>query len=219
MRDNVIAMGFTGLRIKQKRSKLTYNALITTGFKLLEQRELEAISIAELAKTAGYSVGAFYSRFRSKDEFFEAMIEHHLKLRSESQATLYNAVTQENLVPTMVNDVVGYYWSHRRFWRAALVRSMRDPDFWEPIRQRGREFASVFIDQVVSFTNRPLTELEESNIYFAFQITFGTVNNTIINRPGPIFMGQTLFVENLTKAFRLVSDYDRLISSSYQSEA
>ena len=66
-------------RIKQPRGRRTYDALIETGFKLLEQNDLESIPIAELAKAAGYSVGAFYARFESKDEFFEAMIAHHLE--------------------------------------------------------------------------------------------------------------------------------------------
>ena len=69
-------------RIKQKRGRKTYDALIETGFALLEHRELETISIAELARAAGYSTGAFYTRFRSKDEFFDAMIAHHLEYRT-----------------------------------------------------------------------------------------------------------------------------------------
>ena len=44
-------------------------------------------------------------------------------------------------------------------------------------------------------------------------ITLGTINNTIINRPGPIFMEQRLFVENLARALRLVSAYDELVAS------
>jgi hypothetical protein len=61
--------------------------------------------------------------------------------------------------------------------------------------------------------NRTLTKEEETNVRFAVQIALGIVNNTIINRPGPIFMGQTLFVDNLTRAFRLVSGYDTLVAA------
>ena len=61
-------------RIRQKRSQKTYDALISTAFKLLEQREFDEISIADLAQKAGYSVGAFYARFKSKDELFDAML-------------------------------------------------------------------------------------------------------------------------------------------------
>jgi len=58
---------------------------------------------------------------------------------------------------------------------------------------------------------RELTPSEEMNVRFAFQIVFGTINNAIINSPGPIFLGQTLFIENLARAFRVVSDYDNLV--------
>ncbi len=46
------------------------------------------------------------------------------------------------------------------------------------------------------------------------QVALGTINNTIINRPGPIFMGQASFVENLSRAFRLVSGYDDLMGTN-----
>ncbi len=63
----------SGRKIRQKRSQKTYDALIATSFKLLEQREFDEISVAELAQKAeGYSVGAFYARFHSKDELFDA---------------------------------------------------------------------------------------------------------------------------------------------------
>ena len=64
------------LRIRQKRGRVTYDALIDTAFTLLEQKEFDEISIAELAQKAGYSVGAFYARFHSKNELFDAMDCH-----------------------------------------------------------------------------------------------------------------------------------------------
>ncbi len=70
------------------RGRKTYDTLVTRGFELLEQRELEAITIADLAREAGYSVGAFYARFRSKDEFFDALIAHHLEYRTQAARRL-----------------------------------------------------------------------------------------------------------------------------------
>ncbi|HEY5567151.1 MAG TPA: helix-turn-helix domain-containing protein [Gammaproteobacteria bacterium] len=199
-------------RIKQKRGRKTYDALIETGFRLLEQRELEAISIAELAKAAGYSVGAFYARFRSKDEFFDAMIAHHLEHRTKARSHLFATVPNDALVHGLIDELVSYYWKRRRFWRAALVRSIRDPDFWQPIREHGREYASLLIARISKQARRRLTKVEETNVRFAFQIALGTINNAIINRPGPLLIGQAQFVENLARAFRLVSDYDSLMA-------
>jgi AcrR family transcriptional regulator len=198
-------------RIKQKRGRKTYDALIETGFKLLEHKELESISIAELAKAAGYSVGAFYARFHSKDEFFDAMIAHHLEYRTKARDHLFATVPNETLIDHLIEELVTYYWKRRRFWRAALIRNIREPRFWEPIRAHGREFADLLIERIGKHARRPLTKQEETNVRFAFQLALGTINNAIMNQPGPIFLGQALFVKNLARAFRLVSGYDDLV--------
>src|ERR1043165_1560122 len=52
--NDAVSASSPGRKIKQARGRKTYDALIATGFKLLENHELEAISIADLAKAAGY---------------------------------------------------------------------------------------------------------------------------------------------------------------------
>ena len=200
-------------RVRQKRSQKTYDALIDTTFKLLQQREFDEISIAELAQRAGYSVGAFYARFRSKDELFDALVAQHIEDRFNRRKRIFDAATDETLIADLMEDLVEYYWTRRRFWRAALIRSMTDPEFWEPVRRQGLEFGDWLIDRIGARARRALTEPEQANVRFALQLALGTINNTIINRPGPIFMEQVLFVEQLTRAFRLVSGYDVLTAS------
>jgi len=200
-----------GLAIKQERGQLTYDKLITTGFRMLELHDLQDISIAELTREAGYSVGAFYSRFRSKDEFFDALIAKHLETRTGTQIHLLATLPTETLLLELIRNVVRYYWDHRKFWRAVLVRSVRDLDFWEPIRRHGHEFTGRFIERVHKEIGRNLNATEEANVAFAFQVILGTINSTIINQPGPIFMGQALFIEELARAFTLISDFDNLV--------
>lgn len=198
-------------RIKQERGRRTYEALVTTGFRLLEEREFESITIAELAREAGYSVGAFYARFESKDEYFDALIAHHLEERDRQRRKLLDALADDEWIHVMIADAVNYYWKRRRFWRAALIRSINDPDFWQPIREQGHDLATRFIERMSRQVGRPLSQKEEMNVRFAMQVALGTINNTIINRPGPIFMGQKVFIENLVRAFRLVSGYDDIV--------
>lgn len=202
-----------GLAIKQERGQLTYDKLITTGFRMLELHDLQDISIAELTREAGYSVGAFYSRFRSKDEFFDALVAKHLETRTGTQIHLFSTLPTATLLVELIRNVVDYYWEHRKFWRAVLVRSVRDSDFWEPIRRHGHEFTGRFIERVNNEIGRSLTSTEEANIAFAFQVLLGTINSTIINQPGPIFMGQRLFIEELARAFTLISDFDNLVKT------
>jgi AcrR family transcriptional regulator len=196
------------LRIRQKRGQVTYEALIETAFALLEDKDFAEISIAELARQAGYSVGAFYARFRSKDELFDAMVTRHLDDRRRIRDQQFADSSDATLIHDLLEETVRYYWGRRRFWRAALVRSIRDPNLWTPIRKLSHEFADSLIARLATRANRCLEDEEEANVRFAVQVTFGTINNTILNRPGPFFMDQALFVDNLARAFHLVSGYD-----------
>ena len=205
---NKIITDTPGLNTMQKRSKKTYDALIKTGFRLLKKREWDSITVAELSRSAGYSVGAFYARFRSKEELLDALAAHHRKARNAALEHFFSSHDNDDFIDELIKDIVHYHWNNRNFWRTAQVRGMRDPEFWAPIRQGGHDVANKTIEMLSKQADRPLTDEEEINVRFAFQITFGTLNNTIINRPGPIFMNQKLFVEKLTQAFRLVSHCD-----------
>jgi AcrR family transcriptional regulator len=200
-------------RNKQKRSEKTYDTLIETAFKLLETREFDDVSIAELTLEAGYSVGAFYARFKSKDELLQALVMRHVEERTAVRERQFSTESDETLLSEIVGGLVDYFWARRRFWRAALFRSISDPDFWQPLRELGRELGDALIARMSARAKRALTEREQDNVRFAVQLTLGTINNAIINRPGPIFIGQPQFVENLARALRRVSDYDHLVAA------
>ena len=124
---------------------------------------------------------------------------------------LLASAPDHTLIDALIGDFVAYYWKRRRFWRAVLTRSSREEKFWEPIRQDGREFDNKLMERMAQRAGRPLTNAERTNVSFAFQLARGTISIAILNRPGPIFIGQQLFVRNLARAFRVVSDYDRLV--------
>src|SRR5690606_32043178 len=145
--------------------------------------------------------------------YFDALIAHHLEERTKTREPMFANLPDDVWIHELLADAVTYYWKRRRFWRAALIRSIHDPDFWQPIREHGHQFATSFVKRIERQAGRALTKKEEMNVRFAIQIALGLINNTIINRPGPIFMGQALFVENLVRAFRLVSGYDEIIAS------
>lgn len=206
-----------GRAISQERGRKTYDALVAAAFRLLEEHEFESITIAALAQEAGYSVGAFYARFESKDEFFAAMVAYHLQERARSRRAQLATASRDNLIAILVEDLVDYYWRHRRFWRAALMRSTNDPEFWAPINTAAVEFVAMVTNRIQEDAGRPLTELECANIRFAIHMVLGMVNNRIVNRPRPSLIGHETFVENLTRAFQLVSDFDRITGRAEKS--
>jgi AcrR family transcriptional regulator len=200
-----------GREIHQERGRRTYEALITTGFALLERYEFDEITISDLEREAGYSVGAFYARFHSKDEFLSALVAQHLDYRNRIREQMFAEADPATLADELIRELVTYYWKHRRFWRAALMRGMRDPQFWRPFHRQSRLSIAALTDKLAELAGRELTEDERDNVRYALQIALGMINNAIVNRPGPTFdQGKKKFVENLVRAFRLVSDYDRL---------
>ena len=200
-----------GREIKQDRGHKTYAALVDTGFRLLELRDFESVSIAELARLAGYSVGAFYARFNSKDEFFDALVARHVERRDLSRERLFARTADDVLIDAVVRDIVSYYSKHCGFWRAALIRSSRDPSFWGPMRRQGHVYTSTLINRLERQFGRRLSKAERTNVQFAFQVLFGTINNSIMNRPGPVLMSQRRFVTGLVRTFRLVAGYDQML--------
>jgi AcrR family transcriptional regulator len=201
-------------RIRQRRGRATYDALVDTAFALLAAKEFDEISIAELTQKAGYSVGAFYARFRSKDELFHALLERHLDERRRIRGAQFAAAPDASLIRDLLEETVRHYWDRRRFWCAALIRSIRDPKLWQPVRKLSHEFADALIGRIAARAGRPLEAQEERNVRFAVQLAFGTINNTILNRPGPFSLDQTPFIDNLARAFRLVSGYDELFAAA-----
>src|SRR5215471_12340944 len=69
------------LPTKQARSRKTRDALIAAAWKLLEAHPWQVISINDIVKVAGCSVGAFYSRFADKEALLEALASEWLAER------------------------------------------------------------------------------------------------------------------------------------------
>jgi len=198
------------LAIRQKRSQVTYDKLIEAAFALLLNRAWDAIPVAEIAQHAGYSVGAFYARFKNKDEFQTALMMRYTQDRLRRLEEQFSSVPDDQLLTAYFHDVVDRLWRNRFFWRAVLFRSIQDEDFWKPFRHIGQVIGDKLIARASQRVGRPLTPAEEMNIRFAIQVTNGAINNVMINRPGPVDIDDPEFVERIEKAFREVSHWDNL---------
>src|ERR1700761_6436071 len=59
---------------RQKRSRETTLALLQAGAEMLRSRSLAELSIEALCAKVGATVGAFYSRFDSKEAYFNTLV-------------------------------------------------------------------------------------------------------------------------------------------------
>lgn len=60
----------------QQKTEATKARLFTAARKAIAKHGFEAATIDQIASTAGFTRGAFYAHFKSKDDLFLAMLEH-----------------------------------------------------------------------------------------------------------------------------------------------
>lgn len=193
------------LPVKQSRSRETRDRLIAAGFRLLRRKNFDALCVADIARAANCSVGAFYVRFVDKDQYFLALVERFRVKRRAELEELYERTTMQTLVGDVLRREFLLVGEHLNLWRAALRKGVSDPAFWEEFRGMGRQATDRFLQFYGSHLGRTLTAEEESHIRFAFQMVRGTLNNTILNEPGPLKPDDPEFLRQTERAFRLVA--------------
>jgi AcrR family transcriptional regulator len=131
---------------RQKRSRETTAALLQAGADMLRTRSLAELSIEALCTKVGATVGAFYSRFESKEAYFNTLIE--LAAR-DSNAMLSRMARNEalkeaslaELCRLLVGGIIGWMRNNEGVLRAALQHDDTRPDRWS--RFKGLARASV----------------------------------------------------------------------------
>jgi AcrR family transcriptional regulator len=193
------------LPVKQTRARKTRDRFLAAGFKLLRRKHFDELSVADIARTAGCAVGSFYLRFVDKDQYFLAIAEVRREQSRGLLATWYQGATLETVVKKAVVRELEFVLEHPNFWRAALRKGATDPTFWQEFRELGRESVVRFIDCLSQLRGRELTEEEIERVRFAFQMVRGTLNNTLMNQPGPFQLEDEVFRSQMERAFQLVA--------------
>jgi AcrR family transcriptional regulator len=193
------------LPTKQVRSKATQTRLIEAGYRLLESRDLDELSVAEIAMAAGCSVGAFYLRFENKDAFFRALISHKLEEGREVARVTFSS-NSDDAIDSFIETLVARYRQQKGLLRAALRRSINDPAVFEPLRQLGYYAADQFIAWWQHKHEEQITPVQEQHLRFAFQMLYGALHNSLLGRAGLIDLEDSAFASELTRTFRLLVD-------------
>ncbi len=77
---------------RQKRSEATLARILAAARTLLATRDIDELTVEEIANEAGVSVGSLYTRFRSKDD----LLTHLLDVTQRSQAERLAEVLDED---------------------------------------------------------------------------------------------------------------------------
>jgi AcrR family transcriptional regulator len=111
------------LPVKQARSQATVDKLLDAAQALLASGELAAVTVPNIAKRAGVSVGVVYRRFPNKDALLRAVFERYFDRARESNAhgvdlQWWEGISLPDITRSIVDSVVAGHLRHRAFLRA-----------------------------------------------------------------------------------------------------
>jgi AcrR family transcriptional regulator len=176
---------------RQQRSRETTAALLRAGAEMLHELSLASLSIEALCAEVGATVGAFYSRFESKEAYFNTLLE--LAAR-DGNALLSQSMRNDRLADAklgelcrlLVDGMVGWMRGHQGVLRAALQHNDIGPDRWTRFKELGRTAVAGATPVLLRAMGRDRRAAKSRTIAFGFQVTFGTLVNAILNDPGPL---------------------------------
>jgi AcrR family transcriptional regulator len=174
---------------RQKRSQQTTLALLCDGADMLRARNLAELSIEALCTEVGVTVGAFYSRFESKEAYFNALMalaardgEQRLgEIRRPSADT-----GLDQLCHVIVSGVIAWMRDHEGVLRAALQHDDTRPDKWTPFKALAQATTARATPLLLPAMGKGRKAAKTRAIAFGFQVVLGTLVNAILNDPGPL---------------------------------
>lgn len=115
----------------------TREQLMQAAEKLFSQFGLNGTSIDKIVAEAGFTKGAFYSNFASKEDLMLALLDRHKEQTFAQMHELINATKKEDLIGAIENWLK--YSSGDKNWvlfNAELeINAARNPDFTDVYRQ------------------------------------------------------------------------------------
>jgi AcrR family transcriptional regulator len=203
---------------RQKRSRETTAALLRAGEVMLRKHSLDELSIEALCAEVGATVGAFYSRFESKEVYFNALLE--LAAR-DSEVNLFRiqdgALTHvglDKLCHIMVSEIARWMRNHEGVVRAALQHNDTHPVRWTRFKELGRKTVVRATPLFLKAMGRERRAAKVRAIGFGFQVVFGTLINAVLNDPGPLSIGDSEMATRLGRCLFQQLDAEMQLPSS-----
>ncbi len=207
----VLDMDIPGVKpADQQRSKLLQRKFVVAGRSVLRHTRLIDLPIPALAKEAGSSVGGFYSRFESKEAFFEfmrmQMLQEHLEMfQDHLNASKFDGKSHLDISTAFVDFMITVFSGP---WRGVLREAYSQigdrPDAWEPMKKRGQFWRAQITEMTLPLVKN--TEGLEERVSVAVQLLFSALNNEMMN-PNLVFR-----IDDPKFRFYLISTFDSLIA-------
>jgi len=176
---------------RQRRSRETTLALLQAGAEMLRGRSLAELSIEALCSKVGATVGAFYSRFDSKEAYFNALValasrEGETLLSGIAENKALNSSDLDAICRLIVSGTIRWMREHEGVLRAALQHDNTRPDRWTTFKGLAQATVTRATPPLLHAMGKGRRAAKTRSIAFGCQVVLGTLVNAILNDPGPL---------------------------------
>jgi AcrR family transcriptional regulator len=189
----------------QTRSRASMEALLDIGRQLIEERGIDDCSMSDVAEAAGSSIGSLYFRFGNRERFIDEVMQRHIaagraSFESFTAGLSASTMTPDEIISAVTRWIVQVFAHNQGLLRAQLRRTLQSPQVWRPYQ----DLARLIVDQLIKLLAR-FPEINDDpdwqqHVRIGMQLVFGTLNNILINRPGPLEIDDPATAEELSKA-------------------
>lgn len=121
-------------RTQAERRATTRAALLNAAERLIAERGYHRASLLDIARAAGYSKGAVFHHFQSKDDLLLALLADRLASQREAVARVANEPVEE--APRALIAQVPFDPTWNLLFLEFAMRATRDPRFRRQFRRR-----------------------------------------------------------------------------------
>ena len=170
---------------RQDRSRETHERLLDAAEEVLETRSFAETSIAEIARRAGFTVGAFYGRFRGKDALLEALEERLRELYAVEVARLRILVEQgvslEALLTALLEAVVRTFRDRRGLALTLTEAARSHPELRQRRERLNAGLAAELTELLLSRSEEIRHEYPQEALGVALLMAMATLRETVLN--------------------------------------
>ena len=176
----------THLHPQQARSEQSLQRLLDAAQGIIEERGHQELSIAEVVRRAGSSVGGFYARFRNKDELLSALetaFLHRLALLLDEMAApeRWSGASDAEIIRALVTLVVDTHRRHGNLMLAFVARAVRDPEHHGELIAFRRRITERLATLALSRREHVVHPDPALAAEFAVQAVFGILQSRVVS--------------------------------------
>ena len=171
---------------KQARSQATLTRLLDAAEELFLQNPPQDVSIADIVRRAGSSIGGFYSRFPDMDALLRALQERRLVVVQQMLETIadperWRDVPLSLMVRGLLQELVRHYTERRRLIAAFVSAAAQNPREWADTVQRRDAMIEVVLRLIVPQHREAIRHPDpERAIRFATHAAFAVMDTYAI---------------------------------------